>query len=604
MTQDSTEPAGGYSLAMPPERHVPLAVHEIVDSMRAHIKHNERSLFVDICKLLEGCSATEFMGIRARVKKNFRLFSAAALHRTLPGRKNRPMKKEDALDEQELVFLRDFFELMDIAHYDCLTQHDWNAALQERFMLDMPIRINWDHMDDRMLTRFFKRHPDLAHSLYEHHTRILVFHRGVGVMRKTDMFLMNKVDLLVKYLVAHPAKQVWYKVAPYVLSKDRLAAMHERRRRAEALANFCQTDSMTDAQRAEIGHKHAKKISRVSLRRLMPDYRSVFAKLFHTMEVVEPTYKDLVTLYRRKVDPPTMAELQKDASLGAKYRTEQRNIVIKRFDELPIADLEVLMPDKEVGLKLIDLLTLYGTAVGAVVGGVTAFFGASVELSVVLSTMGMMGGKLFQTYTQMQAKKANLMKAMSLKVYDISLDAQEGVLYSILDEMSDQYIKEMLLAYFLLWKHGQPVSQAELDDMCESYLEDKFDVKIDFAIEESLPRLLRDGLVMRDPDDPDRLVAAPLEKANLALQRKWSRAFLYDDSGEGSLQATMSASLSAVNGLGAAGLAGLSNLGKGVGNLFGASGRRDDDAASEISVAPSASGSKRRWLGLRKAKAH
>jgi hypothetical protein len=53
----------------------------------------------------------------------------------------------------------------------------------------------------------------------------------------------------------------------------------------------------------------------------------------------------------------------------------------------------------------------------------------------------------------MQRKKADLSKTMAAKVFDISMDAQEGALYSVLDDMSDQYIKEQLLAYFLLLKN-------------------------------------------------------------------------------------------------------------------------------------------------------
>jgi hypothetical protein len=36
----------------------------------------------------------------------------------------------------------------------------------------------------------------------------MIFHRGVGVIRKKDLFITQKIDLLVKYLVAWPAKQV------------------------------------------------------------------------------------------------------------------------------------------------------------------------------------------------------------------------------------------------------------------------------------------------------------------------------------------------------------------------------------------------------------
>lgn len=65
-----------------------------------------------------------------------------------------------------------------------------------------------------------------------------------------------------------------------------------------------------------------------------------------------------------------------------------------------------------------------------------------------------------QTYTKMEAKKAEMMKQMSQTVFDISMDSQEGAIYSVLDEMADQYVKEILLAYFLLLKHKYPATEA------------------------------------------------------------------------------------------------------------------------------------------------
>jgi hypothetical protein len=57
---------------------------------------------------------------------------------------------------------------MTIAHYKCLSTADWLAVKQERLMLDMPLSITWPHMDDRMLNRFFARHPDKLTGLYKH----------------------------------------------------------------------------------------------------------------------------------------------------------------------------------------------------------------------------------------------------------------------------------------------------------------------------------------------------------------------------------------------------------------------------------------------------
>jgi hypothetical protein len=72
--------------------------------------------------------------------------------------------------------------------------------------------------------------------------------------------------------------------------------------------------------------------------------------------------------------------------------------------------------------------------------------------------------------------------------------------------------------------HAPVRMQEELDEICEAYLEDRFDVKIDFAIEDSLPRLLRDGLVepAAEASDP-RLRAVPMEVAYERLLEKWKR---------------------------------------------------------------------------------
>lgn len=99
---------------------------------------------------------------------------------------------------------------------------------------------------------------------------------------------------------------------------------------------------------------------------------------------------------RRKITAPTEKELRANPTKADAFRRDQRGIVVKRFDEVPVADVEIVFPDKSVGLKLLDLLTLYGTAIAAFIGGVTAFFGAQLELSYVLSTLGVVGGKLFQ----------------------------------------------------------------------------------------------------------------------------------------------------------------------------------------------------------------
>lgn len=41
-------------------------------------------------------------------------------------------------------------------------------------------------------------------------------------------------------------------------------------------------------------------------------------------------------------------------------------------------------------------------------------------------------------------------------LYEQTMDAQEGVIYFLLDQMADQHIKEATIAYFTLLSSGAP----------------------------------------------------------------------------------------------------------------------------------------------------
>jgi hypothetical protein len=79
----------GYQVVMPPDKFIPLSVSDITDAMRSAVRHEDRETFTQICQLVEGCATAEFATLRRRVKKNYRVFSQAAMQRDLPTRKGR-----------------------------------------------------------------------------------------------------------------------------------------------------------------------------------------------------------------------------------------------------------------------------------------------------------------------------------------------------------------------------------------------------------------------------------------------------------------------------------------------------------------------------------
>ncbi len=48
------------------------------------------------------------------------------------------------------------------------------------------------------------------------------------------------------------------------------------------------------------------------------------------------------------------------------------------------------------------------------------------------------------------------------------------------------------------WGVGRALTQRELDEECEAHLQQRYGESLDFAIENSLPFLLRDGLITRN----------------------------------------------------------------------------------------------------------
>ena len=146
--------------------------------------------------------------------------------------------------------------------------------------------------------------------------------------------------------------------------------------------------------------------------------------------------------------------------------------------------------------------------------------------------------------SNLSARPMQVVDAITMQLYEQTMDAQEGVVYFLLEEMAQQRIKENLLAYTLLLSRGlppfrlspqapatthclnvamsvvlpvrnmvlrmgsqavcagagAPLTQRQLDDACEAHLQQRFGEKLDFAVENSLPFIIHDGLVKETGD--------------------------------------------------------------------------------------------------------
>ena len=222
--------------------------------------------------------------------------------------------------------------------------------------------------------------------------------------------------------------------------------------------------------------------------------------------------------------------------------------IIKLFQDVPRADLEMLFPNARVRMRLIDKLLI---GVPAVVSGVIMvvtklvaslipvllllgfWLGAReepVELNqgqLVALGAGLMafGGFLVRQFTKFKNRKIQFMKALSENLYFRNLDNDAGVFHHLLDAAEEEEVKEAVLAYHFLRTAQRPLTAAELDRRIEDWFVRRWDAAFDFEVDDGVGKLRRLRLV--DDDGAGRLTAVPLDEAKRRLDQTWDDLFTY-----------------------------------------------------------------------------
>jgi hypothetical protein len=222
--------------------------------------------------------------------------------------------------------------------------------------------------------------------------------------------------------------------------------------------------------------------------------------------------------------------------------------IIKLFQNVPQADLEMLFPNSRVRMKTIDKLVIgvpaaisgiivVATKLGAsliLVGSVIAFwlgFGREeVELNqkhlIALGAgLGTLGGFLFRQIGKFKNRKIKFMKALSDNLYFKNLDNNLGVFHHLIDAAEEEEVKEAILGYFFLLTAGRALTRKELDQRIERWFADQWNCDLDFEIEDALQKLLRLELVV---SNGDLLEAKPLPEAKKQLDDIWDNYFQYN----------------------------------------------------------------------------
>ena len=232
----------------------------------------------------------------------------------------------------------------------------------------------------------------------------------------------------------------------------------------------------------------------------------------------------------------------------------ERNLVpghvsLRQFQNVPRADIEMLLPSTQVGLRLTDSLLI---GVPAVASGVAvlatkllptlglifllvgAWLGFRDEqpdidqaaLVILLGGALTLGGFVFRQWTKLKNRRLEYLKTLTENLYFRTLAAGTGVLHTLLSSAEQQEVVEVLLAYRFLLAAPGGLTAAELDAEVETWLRDAGQGDIDFEVADAVAKLHRLEVIEGHPT----MRALPLAESLALLDRRWDDLFRYQPS--------------------------------------------------------------------------
>jgi hypothetical protein len=216
------------------------------------------------------------------------------------------------------------------------------------------------------------------------------------------------------------------------------------------------------------------------------------------------------------------------------------SVVLKLFENVPKADLEMLFPNTRIRMRLTDKLVIgipaffsglvvLTTKVGAslLLGGAIVGFwlGLRAEpvnideagLIALVSGAGALGAYLWKQFNSFKNRKIRFMKALAESLYFKNLDNHNGVLAHLIDHAEESECKEVLLAYGELVAAGPMTAEG----LCQA-VERRLGAGTAFDIDDALRKLSELSLVSVVGDQMQPL---PLHAAIADLDSKWDAIF-------------------------------------------------------------------------------
>jgi len=258
-------------------------------------------------------------------------------------------------------------------------------------------------------------------------------------------------------------------------------------------------------------------------------------KLFFFEKEITFSNYDRVVLYVR----------YKSEDDGKRRKHKPGSTLLKMFQNVPKADIEMLFPETTVGMRLIDklmigvpallgagaiLTTQLGTSLillGTLIGFWAGLHTTAVELNeatllALFAGLGGLGSYIWKQFVNFKSRKLSFLQALTENLYFRNLDNNAGVFHRLVDDAEEEECKEAILAYYFLLIRPELKTVLALDQAIEAWFHARWDSVVDFEVDDALNKLIELGLLKKDQDN---LEAVPLSEACRLLDHRWDEYF-------------------------------------------------------------------------------
>ncbi|KAI6700893.1 hypothetical protein NL676_015217 [Syzygium grande] len=430
------------------------------------LRSSDRKEFLRLCKRVEYTIRAWYLLQFEDLMQLYSLFDPVRGAQKL----ERQNLSSEEIDELEQKFLSYLFQVMDKSNFKIATNEEIGIALSGQYRLNLPITVDESKLDKKLLKRYFAEHP--RENLPDFSDKYVIFRRGIGMDQTTGYFFMEKVDVIIA--------RIWAYILKLTKIEKLLSGWSSARRKR---------NPKKDDEIVTEGEQNDLYVERIRIENMHISFHNLLSKI----TIQEPTFDRIIVLYRR-------------SSSNSKA---ERGIYLKHFKNIPMADMEIVLPAKKnPGLTPNGLGEISCHCCNWSVGSLDM---PKADLWVIFAVLSTVIGYCAKTYFTFQQNLAAYQNLITQSMYDKQLDSGKGTLLHLCDDVIQQEVKEVILSFFILMEQGR-ATKRDLDIQCEELIKEVFDASCNFDVDDAVEKLEKLGIVARD--SIGRYCCVDLKRAN------------------------------------------------------------------------------------------